>query len=125
MIRRMWPRRALVIALAPPTLFNALVRAPLRFLFRESLPDWLEGIRAAWWPPQGASQAEQASPLAQGQAGTPRQPLALPEGYGRILNPWPTWEAVGRLVKKAEADPAAFSGAPAELLEILEIYKRG
>ncbi len=88
-----------------------------------------EGLVAAWRPPRGAQEHGTS-----GQAPAAARPVpltidrealsaSLPEGFGRILNPWPVWEAVGRLDERATQSPGLLQGAPREVLEILDAYR--
>lgn len=124
-----WKRRTLVVALGALTLFVVVVIRPIRFLVEEALPDWWEGLVAAWRPPRGAQEHGTS-----GQAPAAARPVpltidrealsaSLPEGFGRILNPWPVWEAVGRLDERATQSPGLLQGAPREVLEILDAYR--
>lgn len=123
-----WKRRTLVVALGALTLFVVVVIRPIRFLIEEALPDWWEGLVAAWRPPVAQ---EHGAP---GQAPAAARPVpltidqealsaSLPEGFGRILNPWLVWEAVGRLDERATQSPDLLQGAPREVLEILDAYR--
>lgn len=118
-----WKRRLLVVVLGGLTLFVAVVVRPARFLFEEALPDWWEGLAAAWGRParpEKAPGAPKPMPLAVDQEALS---ASLPEGFGRTLNPWPVWEAAGRLAECEERDPSLLQGAPREVLEILEAYR--
>jgi hypothetical protein len=123
-----WRRRSLVVILGGLTLFGAVVIRPVRFLVEEALPDWWEGLVAAWTRPvaagRGASlqapEAVKPVPLVMDREA---MSASLPAGFGRILNPWPVWEAVGRLDERVTQSPNLLQGAPREVLEILDAYR--
>lgn len=118
-----WRRRSLVVALGVLTLFVAVVVRPIRFLFEEALPDWWDGLAAAWRcpaPPEKAPEVAKPQPLVIDEAALA---ASLPAGFGRILNPWPVWEAAQRLDQREAEQPGLLQGAPREVLEILEAYR--